>query len=177
MSKYEESLSAFEVGADLDIQHIDYDPTGQPNSENAIRKAELQNLEVMFPTSHELFIDLDNEISFQMFTRQLQIFQKFIDSDIEWEVAPSRSGLPKRHATVWLSRPVKDEVERILFQVLLGSDRVREMLGYVQATSGDPHPTLFLETKVNSLTGTTVDQKLLTSGSDIDILKDEDIPF
>jgi len=39
----------------------------------------------------------------------------------------------------------------------LGSDRVREVLGFVQIQNGDPHPTLFLEAKAP-------EQKLLTEG-------------
>ena len=171
MSKAEDSLEKLynTEDNDLSIQHIEYDPTGQPNSQNAINRAAVENLNVVFPTSHELFIDIDNELSYQMFLRQFQVFQKFVDGDAEFVESPSKSGLPKRHVAVWLSRPIKDEVERILFQALLGSDRVREILGYVQAVNGDPHPTLFLEAKPKLLTGAVFE--------DGDILTDDDIPF
>ena len=43
---------------------------------------------------------------------------------------------------------------KLLLQACLGSDRVRELLGYVQMKNGDAHPTLFLESKA--------DTKLLT---------------
>ena len=164
MSKFEESLTDFSMTADLDVQFIEYDPTGKPNSQNAINKAKFENLEVKFPTTNELFIDVDNEHSFQMFIRLFQIFQKFVDKGASFVEYPSKSGLPKRHVTVSLSRPVRNEEQRILFQALLGSDRVREILGYVQATNGDPHPTLFLEAKPAEF-------------SDGDILTDADIPF
>jgi hypothetical protein len=146
MSKSEDQLMSMytEEGGDLEIRTITYDPTGMPNSQNAINKAKLENLIVVFPEPNQLFIDLDNEISYQMFIRQFQIFQKFIDKGAEVKVTTSKSGLPKQHATVRLSFKVTEE-KRILFQALLGSDRVRELLGYVQETNGDPHPTLFLE--------------------------------
>lgn len=168
MSKIEESLT--EIAKDfreneLEVQYIEYDPTGQPNSQNAINRAALQNLTVVFPTPFHLFIDIDTELSYQMFIRQFQMFKKFVDNDAYFIEAPSKSGLPKRHITVFLSNPVRDEEQRILFQALLGSDRVREMLGYVQASNGDPHPTLFLEAKPKQLTG------------EIAILTDDDLPF
>jgi hypothetical protein len=46
-------------------------------------------------------------------------------------IEPSRSGLPKRHITVTLVDPVS-QIERLALQAMLGSDRVRELLGYVQ---------------------------------------------
>lgn len=169
MSKIEESLTErFDTPGlqeELSIQTIEYDPTGMPNSQNAINRAAIENLEVVFPTRYELFVDLDTELSYQMFIRQFQIFQKFIDSDSEYFEEPSKSGLPKRHVTVGLSRPVQDETQRILFQALLGSDRVRELLGYVQVNNGDPHPTLFLEKIVGA------------EFSDGSVLTDDDIPF
>lgn len=152
---------------DLEQHEIEYDPTGMPNSENAITRAQAEDLLIVYPRPNQLFVDLDNEHSFLLFKKQFDLFVKFIDADAEFSEAPSKSGLPKRHVTVWLSCEVTEE-KRILFQALLGSDRVRELLGYVQESNGDPHPTLFLEKPIKLLTG--------NFGS-TEILKDSDIPF
>jgi hypothetical protein len=175
MSKIEDEISRLHsdiTDNDLSVQHIEYDPYGQPNSQNAINRAQLENLTVVFPQPYELFIDLDNEHSYQMFIRLFQIFLKFVDGDASFTERPSKSGLPKRHVTVYMSRDVKDETERVMFQAFLGSDRVRELLGYVQAANGDPHPTLFLE-KGQDVLPAAPERAMLTG----EILSDSDIPF
>ena len=60
------------------------------------------------------------------------------------QILPSRSGLPKRHITVTLDQPITN-YQRLALQVMLGSDRVREFLGYIQEKQGDPTPILFIE--------------------------------
>jgi hypothetical protein len=175
MSKIEDEVSRLYSDLehnDLSVQTIEYDPTGQPNSQNAINRAKLQELDVVFPAPNQLFIDLDNEHSYQMFLRLLQIFVRFVDEDAEWVVFPSKSGLPKRHVHVNLSFNVRDEEQRVMFQAMLGSDRVRELLGYVQAVNGDPHPTLFLEKRYKGLLGTGEELQM-----QCDILTDDEIPF
>ena len=174
MSKVEESLEKldFSIESELDIQHIEYDPTGMPNSQNAIKRAELENLTVVFPLSFQLFVDLDTEHSFKMFERLFMLFKKFVDEGADYSTEWSRSGAPKRHVTVNLSRSVKDEVERVMFQAFLGSDRVREILGYAQAMNGDPNPTLFLEAGQKALPA-AAERAMLTG----EILTDEDCLF
>jgi len=56
----------------------------------------------------------------------------------------SRSGAPKRHVTVTLDQPI-DNYQRVALQAIMGSDRVREFLSYVQHRNGDQHPILFIE--------------------------------
>ena len=132
--------------SDLDIKEIIYDPTGRPNSQRAINEAAEKNLNVVFPKANELFIDIDNEHSFQMYIKQSMIARRHIGM-VDEDITPSKSGLPKRHIIVTLDHDVT-EVERAGLQAMLGSDRVRELLAYVQAKNNDPHPTLFLEKKV-----------------------------
>lgn len=151
--------------SDLDIVTIEYDPTGQPNSQNAIDRAQRENLIVVFPKDNQLFIDLDNEHSYLLFKKQWDIFKKYVDLEATFGELPSKSGLPKRHITINLSYFI-NELERLAFQAMLGSDRVRELLGYVQMKNGDPHPTLFLEAKPKGAVF-----------EDGDILTDEDCPF
>jgi hypothetical protein len=174
MSKVEESLDKldFSPQSELDIQSIEYNPLGEPNSQAAIDRAVRESLTVVFPLSFQLFLDLDTEHSFKMFERLFMIFKKFIDNDADYTVEWSRSGAPKRHVTVNLSHSVRDEVERVMFQAFLGSDRVRELLGYVQAINGDPHPTLFLEAGQKALPAAP-ERAMLTG----EILTDDEIPF
>ena len=143
MSKVENALIM--DNSDLEIKTIVYDPKGNPNSQNALNLAKLQDLEVKFPANNELFIDIDNEHSFQLFQKQLDIIRKYIGV-VDDQSTISRHGLPGRHITLTLDRTVT-ELERIALQACLGSDRVRELLGFIQNDIEDPHPTLFLEKK------------------------------
>jgi hypothetical protein len=150
--------------SDIAYKHIEYDPNGSPNSERAIEQAQNENLDVKFPKANELFIDLDNDISFALFKKQMDILKKYVgilqQHKYPWDyaVTASRHGLPGRHIVVVLKSDVT-EVERVALQAAMGSDRVRELLGYVQAKNNDPHPTLFLENK-------PLEQKLLTEGTE-----------
>jgi hypothetical protein len=162
MSKMETQLNdVYDPHSDLAIRDIEYDPHGNPNSIRAIEQAEREGLDVVFPADNELFIDIDNEHSFQMFQKQMDIVKKYIgvvkmNEYTMYAVTTSRHGLPGRHIVIKLARNVT-ELERIALQACLGSDRVREVLGFVQMQNGDPHPTLFLEAKAP-------EQKLLTEG-------------
>jgi hypothetical protein len=60
----------------------------------------------------------------------------------------------------------------VMFQAFLGSDRVREILGYAQAMNGDPNPTLFLEAGQKALPA-AAERAMLTG----EILTDEDCLF
>ena len=144
MSKVEDDiLTSGMFNSDLEIKDIQYDPLNQPNSQRAIDVAATEGLNVIFPKDNELQVDIDNEHSFFLFEKQRMILNRFVPiRDIRIE--PSRSGLPKRHITVTLVDPVS-QIERLALQAMLGSDRVRELLGYVQHKNNDPHPILFLE--------------------------------
>jgi hypothetical protein len=132
-----------DLNTDLAIKEIEYDPNGNPNSKNAEDRAVRENLNIKFPKSTQLFIDIDNEHSYMMFQKQMDIMRKYVGATGE-KTTTSRNGLPGRHIVVTLGRDVT-EIERIALQACLGSDRVRELLGFVQWQNNDPHPTLFLE--------------------------------
>ena len=107
-------------------------------------------------TSYDQNTDLElKEIhSFMLFMKQIEIVKKYVGTNGS-KVTESRHGLPGRHIVVTLDHDIT-ETERLLLQACLGSDCVRELLGYVQMKNGDAHPTLFLESKA--------DTKLLTEG-------------
>jgi hypothetical protein len=85
------------------------------------------------------------------FDRGMDVMIKHFNAQVI-KSTPSRSGLPKRHLIVRLNRPVSN-AERIALQAALGSDPVREILGIVRVQHNDPHPTLFLESKVTVTEG------------------------
>jgi hypothetical protein len=113
------------------------------SSKTAYREAADNNLDVVLPEPYDLFIDIDDDASMRRFNKGMDVLIDKFDAQIVRD-KPSRSGLPKRHITVRLDRPVTD-AERIALQAALGSDPVREILGIVRVQHKDPHPTLFLE--------------------------------
>ena len=131
----------------------DYD-LDEPNSQRTIEEAEANNLVVVFPTAHQLQIDIDSNRAFDVYFAMKPLLEKYYGVRKQ-TIAYSRSGAPKRHITVELFRTVSNE-ERILLQVLMGSDRVREFLGLIQLNQGDPHPVLFLEKKPEVKSGQVV---------------------
>ena len=152
MSKMESDLTSYDQNTDLEIKEIEYDPNGMPNSQRAINVALSEGLTVRLPEANELLIDIDNEHSFMLYQKQMDILEKYVGTNGS-KVTESRHGLPGRHIVVTLEHDIT-ETERLLLQACLGSDRVRELLGYVQMKNGDAHPSLFLESKA--------DTKLLT---------------
>jgi hypothetical protein len=180
MSKFEEDLMKTEgmsdpilsdpcFNSDLERKTILYDPNGLPNSERALTQATLEGLDVVYPQDNQLLIDIDNEHSYRLFNNQLAIVQKFIGGLLGCEEPPSKSGKPwKMHITLTFDDITFTTLERLALQAMHGSDRIRELLGYVEFKNNDPHPVLFLEKKPEP-------QKLLCAASDF--LTDEEIPY
>lgn len=113
--------------------------------EHAKENAATLGLEIKLPKDNELFIDIDSEEDYATFQKQLSLLVRQEPALIVSN-RPSKSGLPKRHIVVALARPVIGELERILLQAALGSDRKRELLSWVRVKSGESeHPTLFFE--------------------------------
>lgn len=146
LGMYDRHLSDPCFNSDLEAKTIEYDPKGMPNSQRAYNQAAIEGLDVVLPKDNELFIDIDNEHSYMLYNNLMQIIQKFIGV-VDVVEEKSKSGKPyKLHITVLLDQDVTP-IERLALQAMLGSDRVRELLGYIQLKNGDPAPTLFLEKK------------------------------
>jgi hypothetical protein len=111
-------------------------------SVSAFEEAERTGKQVVLPKPNQLFIDIDNEASFTLFTAQLGRLRQYEYASLQ--VTPSASGLPNRHIVVGLNRDLTD-TERIAFQAAMGSDPIRELLGLIRVSHGDQYPTLFLE--------------------------------
>jgi hypothetical protein len=114
-------------------------------TEEAMRaEAAAKGLRVVFPTDHELFIDIDSALSEQVFTVNLALFKKF-HMVAKVKKTPSASGKPHHfHIVVTLLSAVPDAVTRITWQAILGSDPKRELLALEHLKEGRP-PTVFFE--------------------------------
>ena len=116
---------------------------GEPNSARAVREAKENGLVVVYPEDNQLQIDIDSDRAFGIFLEMKHLLERyFVVTNVT--VSYSRSGHPKRHVTVTLAQPIND-YQRIALQTLMGSDRVREFLSYIQLRQNDPHPILFIE--------------------------------
>jgi hypothetical protein len=116
---------------------------GEPNSARAVRGAQDNGLVVVYPASNQLQIDIDSDRAFNIFLEMQHLLEKYFEVG-KVKITASRSGLPKRHITVTLDQPITN-YQRLALQVMMGSDRVREFLGYIQEKQGDPTPILFIE--------------------------------
>jgi hypothetical protein len=172
MSKVEEKLYSQALcnavyNSDLQLKTIEYDPHDNPNSQRAIDQALVEGLEVVFPEPNQLQIDIDNEHSHLLLQNQLLIVEKFVGHS-NCEAKPSKSGNPhKWHVTLTFDRTFTP-LERIGLQAMLGSDRVRELLSFVQMENEDPHPTLFLEKTAPKQLAAASEPLQLTEGTNID---------
>lgn len=120
-------------------------------SDFAICGAKLKSLDIVLPRDNELQIDIDSDVAFAMYQKNLDKFQLHVATVIEETVTPSKSGDPcKKHIVLTLDRNIEPS-ERIMYQSFLGSDPTRELLSYVRLINGDPNPTLFYEKKRNLL--------------------------
>lgn len=133
-------------GLDKGVGMTENEYTAHLKFEYAKAKAERLDLEIVFPTNNELFIDIDSEEDFDFYqsVKPMLNIQFTVVSEV---IKPSQSGgVWKKHITLTLEEEVT-ETERLLLQACLGSDRKRELLGYFRVRINEPHPTLFFEKK------------------------------
>lgn len=91
--------------------------------------AEEEGCKILRPKENELFIDIDGEEQYAQFQEKLaDLLKGKTDPKYSTEEWPSRSGLPKRHLVVRFENKTFTPSERVLFQLLLGSDPKREFL-------------------------------------------------
>jgi hypothetical protein len=109
---------------------------------------------VVYPKPNELQLDIDDEAQLEDFEERFgrvasllaEHGAKGTDAIVRYRKTPSPSGRPGRwHVTVEMPRPVRNEGERVFLQALLGSDPMREGLGWRRYVCGDEHPTCFFE--------------------------------
>ena len=102
-----------------------------------------EGYKILVPEKDELFIDIDSEEDYKHFSKMItRVMKEF--TGITFTEKPSKSGLPKRHIVVRWPWEIEN-IERITWQAILGSDRTREMLSMFRMYNEDPVPTLFAE--------------------------------
>jgi hypothetical protein len=123
-----------------DFPFVD-DPYSRPDAEEC---AEKKGLIVVRPKPNELFVDIDDEPSLAIFTRNIKRIGQTIGCTHVRRRSPSGAS-GRLHIVVKLNRDVRDAFERITLQALIGSDRIHEALSWQAAVRGDEYPTVFFE--------------------------------
>lgn len=120
-----------------------------PTTASAFRRAEDENLDIVYPKVNELQLDIDTQEAYEYFHANKWILDQWFHIRAITERV-SKSGWPKRHITVELGVQLTT-VTRILLQAVLGSDRKRELLSYIMyEKGGEKKPTLLLERKTDA---------------------------
>jgi hypothetical protein len=116
----------------------------------AFAEAEGKNCNIVLPNRDQLQIDIDTQEGIHTYNQNYGRFVQCVTDISHVERHASRHASEeqpyKEHITLTLDRDV-DPTERILFQLMLGSDPVRELLSYYRLLNGDANPTLFFEPK------------------------------
>lgn len=142
---------------DMEIVRYDFQTI---KSENAFEHAKAKGLEIRLPNNNELLIDIDSEEDYLKFKSNLEKFETHVALVIKQDERASKSCLPgKCHIVLTLNRGITPS-ERIMFQLFLGSDRMRELLSYVRLLNSDPVPTLFYEKPLKGLLGTSAELQM-----------------
>jgi hypothetical protein len=99
---------------------------------------------IVRPKPNELFIDIDNERQLASFSSAIGVFSKTHSCDYEMKKSSSDKQY-HYHIVVTLKEETVDAKTRILYQSVLGSDPVREVLSLLRLEKDDPMPTIFFE--------------------------------
>ncbi len=98
---------------------------------------------VVEPGPHELQVDIDSGEAALNFERVWPMFKRCLGGEITRRAA-SRSGYPKEHITVVLP-VVVDDLARVCFQAILGSDGKRELCNWMRYRDGVKPVSCFIE--------------------------------
>lgn len=125
------------------------------NSEDAIKWAAENNLDVVLPDDFTLLIDIDKYADRKVFETNRDLIDAAYGIT---EVLENYSRSGGTHFTVHLKTPVS-RLERIALQAVLGSDLRREAHSLRRLRAGESNPTLFFEKrKESNVSGPTVSE-------------------
>jgi len=108
------------------------------------KKAEELGMDIVYPESDELFVDIDSVEDLKVFHKNLGLLGDLV---LGYMRTPSNGGGDHWHVKVKLSHALDDGFDRIALQSLLGSDRKREMLSWITMKDDGANPTCFFEKK------------------------------
>jgi len=129
---------------ELELEEILHHEKYKETRERYMERIVAEGYTIMTPDWNELLLDIDTEDDWRFFQKAVARLQEEYPQQVTWRAWPSKGGVPRRHALVTIPFPV-DPSQRIAFQAVLGSDRVREMLSLFRCQQGDPVPTLLAE--------------------------------
>lgn len=115
-----------------------------PSTEKALERAKKEGLKVVYPEKNQLQIDIDRPEDYKIWAEHRFIVERFLKIKKIVETPSKEAG--HWHIVVDLGVQI-EPIQRILLQAVLGSDRKRELLGFVMLNNGEEKPTLFLESK------------------------------
>lgn len=125
--------------------------SGKNPSEYAIRKAQEAGHLVVVTKENRLLLDLDGKPAIEALVRVIPVVQEkyLIDWDKSWACPSQTEG--HFHAMLFMAEGERelDMPERFFLQAVLGSDRKRELLGWIWRLADDPTPSLLVITKDN----------------------------
>ena len=127
-------------------------PSYHEDRETYLNRIEAEGYKVVIPKGHELQIDLDGPDAYAAHESRYADFLRLIaEFGLGWEpkrvMTGSKSGLPGHsHVTITLYGHERlGKHERIMWQAILGSDPMREMLSAFRVETGQKWPVLFAE--------------------------------
>jgi hypothetical protein len=110
-----------------------------------INKAVKKGLLVVEPKANELQIDLDGARALHVYGRQFYLLkQAGITKKWKEKIAPSKGGGQRVHVTITTPFPLNN-VLRVAFQAVLGSDIKREAFNLCRTIKGNRYPIVFFE--------------------------------
>jgi hypothetical protein len=114
-------------------------------SDIAYAESKKRDCVIVRPKPNELFIDIDSKAQMETFEKSIELFKR-VHPVSATHVSPSPSGKPGRyHIIVVLESEKVDAKTRILYQAVLGSDPIREVLSLMRLDKDDHMPTIFFE--------------------------------
>lgn len=134
--------------------------------EQVVEEATTRGLHAVFPCPEELLLDLDSNVVNIAALRVLQ------EAELVKSVFSTTSANGRSHLYVRLSHKIV-EAERLALQAILGSDPLREALGFVHMQNGRIPTVLFETTKALE----KVQQRREKRNQLTPMLTDDDIPF
>lgn len=111
--------------------------------DKGLEKAEALGCDVVRGAPDLLLLDFDDVGSFERFDAMREMFVQFFKPE-SFETWYSKSGAPKRHVAIRLTKPL-GVPERIALQAILGSDPKRELIGLIRYLSGQEEPSLLFK--------------------------------
>ena len=129
-----------DIMEDTDFEPDPYDGS----SKEACRKAKLEGLDIIESNPRLLILDIDSTQDLDFCRKQLIKFRYFLAIEkIEFNVSRSQHF----HIKVHLTKDIEDEKLRIMYQSLLGSDRVKEFLSILRLNTLDLPASVLFSTK------------------------------